>query len=73
MNSLLPVIYKGAFMWSMGGFVVVSITVLACASPDYSTAKFVFTDFINQTGCKYNCPFFTVFALLDISLTNPRA
>ncbi|KAJ6441208.1 amino acid permease [Purpureocillium lavendulum] len=50
MNSLLPLIYKGAFMWSIGGFVVVSITVLACASPDYNSAYFVFCDFINQTG-----------------------
>jgi len=24
--------------------------VLACASPNYSTAEFVFTDFINETG-----------------------
>jgi uncharacterized protein YjaG (DUF416 family) len=30
----------------------VSITVLACASPDFNSAYFVFCDFINQTGCK---------------------
>ncbi|KAJ6023597.1 hypothetical protein N7460_013992 [Penicillium canescens] len=50
MNSILPVIYRGAFMWSIGGFVVVSITVLACASPNYNSAYFVFCDFVNQTG-----------------------
>ncbi|GAB1217328.1 hypothetical protein ATERTT37_006566 [Aspergillus terreus] len=38
MNSVLPIIYRGAFTWSIGGFVLVSITVLACASPDYNTA-----------------------------------
>ncbi|GAB0138491.1 hypothetical protein EsDP_00006726 [Epichloe bromicola] len=50
MNSLLPLIYRGAFMWSMGGFVLVSITVLACASPNYNSAYFVFREFINTTG-----------------------
>ncbi|RAH71859.1 amino acid transporter [Aspergillus aculeatinus CBS 121060] len=50
MNSVLPIIYRGAFTWSIGGFVLVSITVLACASPDYNSASFVFTNFINQTG-----------------------
>ncbi|OQD86317.1 hypothetical protein PENANT_c008G01320 [Penicillium antarcticum] len=50
MNSILPVIYRGAFAWSIGGFVVVSITVLACASPNYNSAYFVFCDFVNQTG-----------------------
>ncbi|CAG8301698.1 unnamed protein product [Penicillium salamii] len=50
MNSILPIIYRGAFMWSIGGFVVVSITVLACASPNYNSAYFVFCNFINTTG-----------------------
>ncbi|KAA8643358.1 uncharacterized protein ATNIH1004_010126 [Aspergillus tanneri] len=50
MNSVLPIIYRGAFAWSIGGFVLVSITVLACASPDYHSAYFVFCDFVNQTG-----------------------
>ncbi|KAE8151693.1 amino acid/polyamine transporter I [Aspergillus avenaceus] len=49
-NSVLPIIYRGAFTWSIGGFVLVSITVLACASPDYSSAYFVFCDFVNTTG-----------------------
>ncbi|KAJ3499698.1 hypothetical protein NLG97_g151 [Lecanicillium saksenae] len=50
MNSVLPRIYKGALFWSLGGFAIVSITALACASPNYNSGKFVFTDFINQTG-----------------------
>ncbi|RDK41504.1 amino acid transporter [Aspergillus phoenicis ATCC 13157] len=50
MNSVLPIIYRGAFTWSIGGFVLICITVLACASPDYNSAYFVFCDFVNQTG-----------------------
>ncbi|KAJ5980553.1 hypothetical protein N7481_007851 [Penicillium waksmanii] len=50
MNSILPVIYRGAFTWSIGGFVIVSITVLACSSPDYNSASFVFGNFVNSTG-----------------------
>ncbi|KAL7815764.1 amino acid/polyamine transporter I [Trichoderma gracile] len=50
LNSFLPLLYRGAFVWSIGGFVLVSITVLACASPDFNTAAFVFQEFINQTG-----------------------
>ncbi|KAJ5263374.1 hypothetical protein N7478_010979 [Penicillium angulare] len=49
-NKLLPIIYRGAFTWSIGGFVIVSITVLACASPNYNSASFVFANFVNQTG-----------------------
>lgn len=50
LNSALPVITKAAFTWSIAGFVIISITVLACASPDYSSASFVFREFINETG-----------------------
>jgi choline transport protein len=50
MTGALPIITRSAFIWSITGFVVISITVLACASPDYSSAEFVFTDFINETG-----------------------
>ena len=46
-NSLLPYVTKGAFAWSITGFVIISITVLACASPNYSSGKYVFTEFIN--------------------------
>lgn len=50
MTGALPLVTKSAFIWSILGFVVISITVLACASPTYSSAKFVFTEFINETG-----------------------
>ncbi|GAD97230.1 GABA permease GabA [Paecilomyces variotii No. 5] len=50
MNSVLPWVTKGAFTWSITGFVIISITVLACASPNYNSGKFVFTEFMNETG-----------------------
>ncbi|KAH7128472.1 GABA permease gaba [Dendryphion nanum] len=50
MNSLLPYVNKIAITWSIAGFVIISITVLACASPNYASARFVFADFINETG-----------------------
>ncbi|PFH61354.1 hypothetical protein XA68_17603 [Ophiocordyceps unilateralis] len=50
LNSLLPLIYRGAFAWSIGGFFVVCVAVLACAAPDYHSASFVLGQFINRTG-----------------------
>ncbi|KAH7401278.1 amino acid/polyamine transporter I [Pyrenochaeta sp. MPI-SDFR-AT-0127] len=50
LNRLLPYVNKTAFIWSIGGFAIISITILACASPNYASAKFVFTNFINETG-----------------------
>ena len=50
MMSSLPLVTKTAFIWSITGFVVISITVLACASPNYSTGYIVFREFINETG-----------------------
>jgi amino acid transporter len=50
LNRLLPYVNRGAFIWSIGGFAIVCITVLACASPNYASAEFVFTEFINETG-----------------------
>jgi choline transport protein len=50
LNRLLPYVNRVAFIWSIGGFAVICITVLACASPKYASAEFVFTDFINNTG-----------------------
>ncbi|OBT51789.1 hypothetical protein VE04_09993 [Pseudogymnoascus sp. 24MN13] len=32
------------------GFAVIAVTVLACASPNYSPPDFVFREFINETG-----------------------
>ncbi|KAL5329342.1 hypothetical protein ACEPPN_002853 [Leptodophora sp. 'Broadleaf-Isolate-01'] len=50
MTGALPIITRAAFIWSITGFVVISITVLACASPNYTSANYVFTEFINETG-----------------------
>lgn len=37
-------------MWSITGFVVICITVLACASPDYNSGDLVYRTFLNETG-----------------------
>lgn len=50
MTRALPLITRSAFIWSLVGFVVISITILSCASPNYSSAEFVFTEFLNETG-----------------------
>ncbi|PNY26356.1 Choline transport protein, partial [Tolypocladium capitatum] len=50
LTRLLPLFTKAAFFWSMAGFVVISITVLACASPNYQSGKFVYGQFINEVG-----------------------
>ncbi|KAI4162773.1 MAG: hypothetical protein LQ342_003660 [Letrouitia transgressa] len=49
-NKLLPWVTRSAFTWSITGFVVISITLLASSSPNYSTGDFVFREFINETG-----------------------
>ncbi|KAL6908747.1 amino acid/polyamine transporter I [Trichoderma evansii] len=49
-TRLLPLFTKAAFFWSVGGFVIISITVLACATPDYQSGEFVYGNFINQVG-----------------------
>jgi choline transport protein len=50
MSTLLPIIDKAAFIWSISGFAIICITVLACASPNFESGDFVFRQFINQTG-----------------------
>lgn len=50
LNRVLPYLTKAAFFWSIAGFIVISITVLATASPNYQTASWVYGDFINSTG-----------------------
>jgi choline transport protein len=50
LHSILPKINGFALAWSIVGFFVISITVLACATPDYATPEFVFATFINTTG-----------------------
>lgn len=50
MQTLLPKINTVALAWSIAGFFIVSITVLACAAPDYATGEYVFATWINETG-----------------------
>ena len=50
MQKLLPHVNGFALAWSIGGFFIISITVLACAAPDYATGEYVFGTFINETG-----------------------
>lgn len=50
LTRLLPIITQTAFIWSVVGFVVISITVLACASPNYQSGGFVYGEFLNETG-----------------------
>lgn len=47
---LLPLIDRTALMWSIGGAVVVMITILSTAAPDYQPASFTFGNFTNETG-----------------------
>lgn len=49
-NRLLPYFTKVALYWSIGGFVVITVTVLACASPDYQSGSFVYGHSINEVG-----------------------
>ena len=50
MLKLLPAINGVALAWSMAGFLIVSITLLACAAPDYATGQYVFAQWINNSG-----------------------
>lgn len=47
---ILPRLNQAAIFWSLTGLIVIIIAVLACSSPNYSSGKFVFTSFINETG-----------------------
>ncbi|KAI1798916.1 amino acid transporter [Daldinia bambusicola] len=49
-TRLLPLFTKAAFFWSLTGFVVISITILACSSPEYQSGEFVYGEFINEVG-----------------------
>ncbi|KAK3624356.1 hypothetical protein LTR56_021074 [Elasticomyces elasticus] len=49
-NHMLPYINKTAIIWSISGFAIICITILACASPDYNSGDLVYRTFINETG-----------------------
>lgn len=48
--KLLPMLEKGALVWSLAGFTIIVITVLACSSGDYQPRKAVFATWTNETG-----------------------
>ena len=50
MLRLLPQINTFALCWSIAGFFIISITVLATAAPDYATGQYVFAHWLNTTG-----------------------
>jgi hypothetical protein len=47
---ILPLLERGAFYWSIGGFFLVCITCLACSSGEFRTGKDVFATWTNTTG-----------------------
>lgn len=47
---ILDPVNRAALVWSISGVVIICITCLACASPQYGTGKFVFGTYVNQTG-----------------------
>ncbi|WFD47458.1 hypothetical protein GLX27_002110 [Malassezia furfur] len=49
-TPLLPLANQGAFIWSIAGFVIISIVALATASPNFADGDWVFGNFINNTG-----------------------
>lgn len=46
----LDPVNRAALVWSISGVVIICITCLACASPNYGTGKFVFGTYVNETG-----------------------
>jgi choline transport protein len=50
MLKALPHLNTVALAWSIAGFFIISIVVLATAAPDYATGKYVFASWINTTG-----------------------
>ncbi|KAI2629477.1 gaba permease [Xylaria nigripes] len=49
-NRLLPFFTKTAFAWSLSGFVIITVAVLSCASPDFQSGSFVYGGFFNEVG-----------------------
>lgn len=48
--KILPMLERGALAWSLVGFAIIVVTVLACASGDYQPPKAVFATWTNETG-----------------------
>ena len=50
LNRLLPLVTQAAFYWSLAGFIIISITLFSCASPNFQSGSFVYGRFINEVG-----------------------
>lgn len=50
LTRLLPLVTQSALYWSIAGWLIIMITILACASPHFQTGHFVYGKFINETG-----------------------
>ncbi|PQK15205.1 hypothetical protein BB8028_0005g07190 [Beauveria bassiana] len=50
LTRILPMVTQAGFLWSLAGFVIISITILACSSGDYQSGEFVYTQFTNEVG-----------------------
>ncbi|KDE07444.1 hypothetical protein MVLG_02310 [Microbotryum lychnidis-dioicae p1A1 Lamole] len=49
-HRILPIINQAALSWSLAGAATIAIVCLACKSGHYTSGKFVFATFINETG-----------------------
>ncbi|SCZ87486.1 BZ3500_MvSof-1268-A1-R1_Chr2-2g04952 [Microbotryum saponariae] len=49
-HKILPIINQAALSWSLAGAATIAIVCLACKSGHYTSGKFVFATFINETG-----------------------
>ncbi|KAK4055851.1 hypothetical protein OIO90_003106 [Microbotryomycetes sp. JL221] len=47
---VLPYLNQGAILWSLAGVVVIAITCLSVAAPNFATGRDVFGGFTNTTG-----------------------
>lgn len=49
-NNALPYFTKASLIWSIAGFAMISITILACSSGRFNSGTLVYTEFDNATG-----------------------
>lgn len=49
-SKILPTLGLVTLYVTLAGFLITSATVLGCSSGQYNTSKFVFAEFINETG-----------------------
>lgn len=49
-NRALPYLTQFALIWSIAGFAIISITILACLHGHYNSGALVYTQFDNTTG-----------------------